>query len=348
MDETVIEQSNDFVCRNCGNTLPTDSNENTTQLCESCRNQFLKLRIPLWVLISAAVIFIFVMYQGITTLPKGIEYRKAVYQAEKAYDDKHYAIALINFEKAENLGFLDSEGDSHQFIAYVRNYEYDKAETIYDEQLVGTETSNDALYNDIQSAVNELNDYYEISDTFDQLLNDSGDLSLDDLIARVEAYIKISPDEYYAHSILSDLYFEKGEYQKSINELNEVMRIKPSLSSVTNISLAGSYRQLGEFDKAYEALDQALDQNKDDISAMCSYARTLIKEKKYQESLTYLENINPLLTNDPYYTESLAMAYHFNGMSKERDLLVTQLQEVDQYDTTFLLEVINNQTDLYN
>lgn len=336
------------LCKNCGEYVSYGPTTDELVLCETCHLKFYRYPIPKWLLAIGFLILCLIIYQFYHAFPSGLDYRRTIYQAEQAFNDHRYMTAMNKYEVLQEINDLSTDDHARLFISYVKNYEYDKAATHFNDTLDGKNIDNDALYLKIDESIKQLDDLYDISEMFNDMYPRLSELSHRERIIELEDFLLTHPNEYYAYDMLSNAYFELEDYARSLDILNKQKEIKPGLLSNINIRMAGTYRQLGKFSEAYASLDEALQENKEDLIALCSVARTKLKEKKYEEALNLLVTVDPTMTNHTYYDESLALAYHFNNRIQERDQLMQKYQDNTSFDYEFLTQVFNNESNLYN
>lgn len=337
------------LCKNCGAYVSFGPAPEEIVLCETCRTKLYRYPIPKWLIAIGIFVLCIVIYQFYHAFPSGLDYRRTVYQAEHAFQDHQYMTSMIKYESIQKVNNLSSEDHARLFIAYVKNYEYDKAGTLFNESLAGLSIDDNVLYEAVDESISTLDDVYDVSEEFNNIYSDLYELSFNEKIKGLEDFLINNPNEYYAYDMLSTAYFEIGDYDRSLYALEKAKEIKPRLANMINISMAGTYRQLGKFDEAYASLDEALQENSEDIIAICSVARTKLKEKKYEEALNLLlKTDSTIVINNTYYDESLALAYHFNNRVQERDQLIQKHQDDTSFDRDFLIQVFNNESILYN
>ena len=76
-----------------------------------------------------------------------------------------------------------------------------------------------------------------------------------------ELWAKSYPLDSVPHGNLGDIYAELGQYEKAVAEVQEALRLEPSIVEYTN--LAGAYLALGRVDDAGKAIEQAKARNLD-------------------------------------------------------------------------------------
>jgi hypothetical protein len=315
-------------------------------LCDECREKYLHYPMPKWLVLSVMLVIILIVYQIVTAFPAGYEYRKNLDNARNCYNEQRFASTVANYERVEEIGIY-KEDYCKLFIAYVRQYEYEKAWMIADEKLYNQEIDSETLYEAVDKAYYEMVAYYDMSEEFGMQIENILNMEANEQVIWLNEYIEEHPSEYYAYYFLNAAYFNLSEYELAIEAANQGALLKPNLVTINNIMLVGSYRQLNNFSKAYELNEAVLKINQEDTIGISSMARTMIKEKKYEEALDYLLAQNEFVQENEYFQETLAMAYHYTEQNELRDEVVAQLLTDETYDSEFLLEVIHNESTLY-
>lgn len=334
-------------CTSCNKYLSYGINAEKEKLCNECREKFIKYPIPKWLIIAGVLIMVIVNIQLFNSFPSGYTYRKLISHGAEAYAEKGYASAIKYYEEVDDGIELSTSDYCKLFIAYVRQYEYEKAGYILDEKIYGKEIKSDVLYRTVDNTYNEMSDYYDVSERFVMEYEKIMNAEPEEQVEILEAFIKGHPKEYFAHYMLSNTYFDLLKFEEALEVAKKAQTLKPNLKPLNNLTLAGVYRQIGEFEESYRLIESAILINKEDSLAICAMARTMFKEDKYEEALEYLLEQNQLVQDNEYFIETLAMAYHYNNMYEERDELVEQLLTNETFDSEFLIEVINNKSEFY-
>lgn len=347
-DSNYNNELNEKYCENCNRFLGYDMADGE-RFCNECKTKFIKYPIPKWLIATSIILICIVIFQ-LTKFPDGLKYRKSLRVANKAFDGKHYASALMKYEEAKQLGELSLENSGKLFVCYVRNEEYNKGNDIFNNNLSGRSVSNDELYDMVNDHLSELEDVFEVLDTneeFDNIYNQLGELTLQEQETTIIEFTQNNSNDYLAYYYLSRVYYALQDYQQAIKIDKLMIQKKPSLSSRIYADMGDIYRQLDKFEKSYNYYNKALDKNMDDIVAISGKARTKIKEKKYGEALEELLLVDDILTNNTYYNETLALAYHFNNMEdKAKEIMEENINDED-FDSEFLISIFNNESEIY-
>jgi tetratricopeptide (TPR) repeat protein len=347
-DSNYNYELNEKYCENCKRFLGYDVADDE-RFCNECKTKFIKYPIPKW-LIGASIILICIVIFQLTKFPDGLKYRKSLHAANKAFDSKHYTSAMAKYEEAKELGELSLEANGKLFVCYVRNEEYNKGNDLFNNNLAGESVSNDELYDMVDYHLSELEDVFEVLDTnkkFDNLYDEIGELTLQEQESKLIEFTQNNSNDYLAYYYLSRVYYELQDYQQAIRIDKLMIQKKPSLSSRIYADMGDIYRQLDDYQKSYNYYNKALVKNMDDIVAISGKARTKIKDNKYDEALEELLLVDDILTNNTYYNETLALAYHFNNMEdKAKEIMEKNINDKD-FDSELLISIFNNESEIY-
>ena len=81
-------------------------------------------------------------------------------------------------------------------------------------------------------------------------------------------------------------------------------------------------RELGQTDSSIKYCDYLLGINHQNLYALSSKARSLIKSRKNTEGLAIAKKVYELDKTDGYNMSTLVLAYHFNNDLKKRDEMI--------------------------
>lgn len=335
-------------CVSCGKYIGYGNSENVNAQCKNCRPKDINYPIPKWIIFSGIILLVLVIYQYGNNFSEGLEYRRNETLGNEAFENELYLTAMNRYEALLMQDKLYMEDNAKLYISYVENYEYDKAIKLFDKKLAGKPIQDDELYAKVNSCTLILNDYFDVSQEFEIQYSKMVDKSLHDQIIAINEFLANNPQEYFAYQILSNAYFETGNYQKAIEALEKANKLKPKLADNYYMSLAGIYRQMGKFEEAYSSLNKISKENKENFMLTCAIARTKIKEKKYFEALSLLKVKAYADINNPYYDETITIAYHFNNMNTERDKLMEKNKDNQNFDYQFLIQIFSGKSKFYN
>ena len=113
----------------------------------------------------------------------------------------------------------------------------------------------------------------------------------------LEQLVRTYPNDERSHSLLAHHYFEQQEYDKAIEQYQNVIDINPDFSQVYN-QLGYAYRFTEQYEKAEKAFKKYIDLIPDDPNPYDSYAEFLMKMGRFDESI---QNYEKALKASPYF-----------------------------------------------
>src|SRR5262249_770424 len=118
-----------------------------------------------------------------------------------------------------------------------------------------------------------------------------------------------------------------------------------------SLGLLGSLKRVkGELDESIHYLDEILNENKEDVMALASKSRTLLKMEKNKEAMDMALQSTKIDDKNVNAMASLGLVYHFNKQLKERDNIIKKAQSISDSSTTaqlqYVLDVINGKDKL--
>lgn len=124
------------------------------------------------------------------------------------------------------------------------------------------------------------------------------------------------PDDKLAHLTLGEELLQTRNFTDCISELNRVVTIDPTMAAAHNL-LGYANIRLGHYDAAETAFRQYITLLSDEPNPYDSYAELLMKEGKFDESITQYEKA--LRISPTFYSSMLGMAsdYTLKGMPVE-------------------------------
>jgi len=138
--------------------------------------------------------------------------------------------------------------------------------------------------------------------------------------------IEIKPNYVEAQQFMSFLYIISGETGKSHKHLDIALSIDP-LSQETRFYNAYIHYMLEDFTKSLDLLDDVLNQNPKNIPAHSIKCYCLLKLGRYDEVLTYFDNIPPEIIVRGDKMGLSALAYAFKKDEENTETYLNQLLE---------------------
>jgi eukaryotic-like serine/threonine-protein kinase len=141
----------------------------------------------------------------------------------------------------------------------------------------------------------------------------------DEAINILKAWAKTYPNDYIPHNNLAVNYNFSGQYEESLQEAREAVRLSPN-NSTSQGNLVEAYMRLGRVDEAKQTLDQTLGKNPD---------RTIYHN--YSFSIAFLRNDEATMKSDldwfagkptqtDFYDLSTGVAFSSGQIKKGLDL----------------------------
>ena len=128
------------------------------------------------------------------------------------------------------------------------------------------------------------------------------------ILEKLSKNAKTNEDRFAAMMFLALTYTEMGGTVNAIALYNEIIKIYPRKSTVwSNLGLI--YANIGNFKKAREAYNFALECNPENPYSYANIANLLIKEGKFAESIPYAKKALELKGNLYQASNALAIAY---------------------------------------
>lgn len=336
--DEIIEKPESNKCINCGSSWIEQGYP--TPLCSDCRQSFIKFPIPRVIKIFSLAIVAIVLIAMIR-LPNNISVGIHEARGEKALKNKQYLTAqreFINVLK-ETPQYLEAKINTALASFYVQDYSSMLKEL---NDLEGKEIEDRSLYADLLKATELLSSYFP-SDTFLAVQRKYGDSSGILSLNELQKFVAANPDDIFASISLSSTLFDKKEYLMADTLLSNVLNKMPT--HLTALALMTTLkRELNQFNESISYCDKLLLINKESVYGMSSKARTYLKMKKDKEALLLASEARDINRDDPYNLATLAMAYHFNNMTKQRDEILAHAMKDSLTQTYFEFanEVISN------
>ncbi len=125
--------------------------------------------------------------------------------------------------------------------------------------------------------------------------------------------VSLYPNDERALNFLGQFYFGQQKFNACIDNLKKASQIAPDYSAPYNM-LGYSYRSIDNFSAAEKAFKKYIELIPDDPNPYDSYAELLLKEGKYEESITQYQKA---LKIDPHFVASyLGLACDYNYLGK--------------------------------
>lgn len=308
-------------CINCANPVILKGYPN--DLCAECREKFIKFPIPGWIKLFAAAICLLVIF-GLFKLPQSLSMGTTFEKGINAEEEKKYMTEAKQMQAVLKMNPDYKDAKAHLMIASFYNSDLLTFSQMASD-LSGATLSDDDLFNRVDLLMKTAADYYP-SDSLIEWAKQNPDSSnglTEDIVLN---YLKKYPDDLFAKSQYASLLYEKAAYTSCDSICREILKTDKDYLPVLNL-LPGLKRMEGDTKGSLEYCDHMLSLNKESVYAISCKARTLLKLDRNKEALELALQSIALDANDAYSNATLAMAYHFNKMIKERDAVIEKVKQ---------------------
>ncbi|MBI5361183.1 MAG: hypothetical protein HZA48_11455 [Planctomycetes bacterium] len=337
-------ESPECICVNCKKAPPEHGY--ITPLCIDCRDALSKRFVPAWIKAVASVITIVFIF-ALTRFPVTIDAAIAFERGKNAEKASMYRTAVREYEKA-----IERFPDSTQIItrlyaAYWRNNDISKATEIFDNRIVGRETENRAQFDEINKIANRISFLYFGTEEFTKILESCNNATPEKTIETLRPYVEKHPGETIPKYCLASSLYDVKNYDEVEKLMVKTIIDNPDFDS-GSLLLAAVYREKDEFEKCISYCNRILQRNLEDSSAYASMARTELKRHQDKTGLDLAVKAYQLASEDTYTIATLAIAYHYNNMIKERGemlALFKQCKDAAGYKIDFWQSVFDGQTE---
>lgn len=300
-------------CKCCGSLMIEEGYN--LDLCKPCRDKLSKRPIPKkFLLIGIGIIAILI--SSLLKFPSYLDEGGNFINATKAIKEKNYITAMNYYEELVNNSFDGYENKIELAELYYYNDYISDAYDIYN-SLAGI-SMDVALVNRCENIMNKIEKYYIYKDDLYYALEESEDKSDDALLEIIKPYVESDLSEVCGISTIIDIYINKGMFEEAKVLAEEVVSNNPDYY-YGKYQLASIYIEIGEYDNCTKIIDKMFDFNKQSIYGYVSKSKIELKKGNNEEALIVAEEACDL---DPYNTDALmnlALAYHYNDMTEERD-----------------------------
>jgi tetratricopeptide (TPR) repeat protein len=303
-------------CANCGQ--PALEGDHPTALCLDCRNHFTRLSIPLWIKIFAAgiaVVFLFSLFSFPRNLTTGLHLQRG----EKAMEDGNYNTAEKELQKTLESAPGSEEANGNLIIAAFYNQDY-QTMAAQVKKMEHVNFEDKALYSKITVTLDRADRYFP-SDSFNTFTqaHPGGPPAYGD--TAWTNYLRSHPEDCYALMGYASIAFDHENYVLCDSLLQKVLRVDDGYYSALAMETS-TQRELGNMDASLGYAKRILAINHESAYGMATEARTLLRQKKDRSALELAQKAVKLQPKEMYAQATLALAWHFNGNSTERDTLL--------------------------
>ncbi|HHV30223.1 tetratricopeptide repeat protein [Acetivibrio mesophilus] len=307
------------------------------------RNKPTKRRFPLWIKIFSLIIILAATIFSLIKLTSVVSGTVAFNRGEKASKEKNYITAANEYKKA-----IEKHSDStvvlaKLFVAQYYNLQIDEAFATF-ETISGRESDME-LVDMVNSIIEKIETYYYPQDNsfYTTLLTYYDDVEI--LVEAITEYLEYYPDDVCATYYLADKKVELKRYDEAEQLMNDVLA-KYDDFYFGHLLLAEIYCEKGDYDKSVEYCQKVLADNQQNTAALGNLVRAELKLGDVKKGMELATKTYELDKTNPLSVSNMALAYHYNNMTKERDEMFEQLKNgtyIDNYTINLLTSIFNGE-----
>jgi len=326
----------DNTCINCGSIAVLKGYPNA--LCESCRENFIKFPIPLWIKLFAAgigLIFLFSLYK----IPKNIGLGVHLEKGKTAFAEKKYLTAQKELARVVKAVPKNEEAQGFLLMAAFYNEDFETMRKSF-ENLKGKRVDDEDLVNAVSSILDKSSNYFG-NDSLSALLSryDNDFTKVPDNVVR--SFIDSNPDDVYTMVGYAARLSDKNEYAACDSLLQKVLKIVPDYTPALDM-MTSIKRQENQLDESIDYCNRILSINKESVYALASKSRTLLKQKKDNEALSVAMNAFQLNEHNSYTIATLVLVYHFTNKTGEKAALLKDLSLLKDTASVLTLQYVKD------
>lgn len=311
-----------------------------TDLCENCREAYIKYPIPIWIKALSVIVLIVVIFSLIhfkSSLIGAVNYERGL----KAEKELKYVTAQNAYKKALDQ-FPESQLLKSRFFVSSVKGDSDVEETrkIYDE-IVEMEYYDTKLFDEVQSAIDLYGKHFFATEELNQILENQT-TTINQKINAIKDIIQYNGTEKNggAYYYLGLVYYANFEYEQAISAFDSAYSINPEIYFF-KIPTATCYSDLGNYEKAKEVLKETFIFNKEYGPAYVSLSFINLKEHNYDEALKNAKEAYSINKNNLDAIEAIAISNHYLKNENERDKYIKILEENNYSDINRVKDIVN-------
>ncbi|HWQ31080.1 MAG TPA: tetratricopeptide repeat protein [Negativicutes bacterium] len=297
-----------------------------------------KKPVPIWAMILLPVLIALIVL-CVFTLPEAVRGRIASEQGRRALDSGRYSTAIKKYEQAMER-FPDSGTIAAGLaVSYFQNEQMDKCRKVLD--LIEGKKLPAKLCSQVNEIIGLLDSTYHESDELAEILDKYGQEELESTAAKLEAYLAGNGTDVMGIFQLANVNFDMGKYSEAEKLYIKAAGLAPGFYSA-QLNLAAVYRITGRYSESGECCHKVLAMNKEHPQAYVALSKLFLEQGSYKEALSLAMKAYEYDEGDLQVLSNLCIAYHFNGMTAERDRLLDTLKQKDYYDMPSLQSILAN------
>jgi tetratricopeptide (TPR) repeat protein len=302
-------------CANCGQ--PALDGNYRTPLCQGCRDHFSRLAVPVWIKLFAGGIGLIMIF-SLISFPKNITVGLHLQRGENAIEKGNYNTAEKELKKALETVPDNVEANGNLIIAAFNNQDY---ETMVSEvkKMQSVNIADKSLYSQISLTL-EKGGRYVSSDSFDVFMRKHPEkVTLTD--TAWGRYLQANPDDCYARMCYAAVLFDDKKYNLCDSILQQTLKIDEEYFNALAMETSVQ-REMGNYDASLGYAQRMLALNHESGYGLATEARTLLRQKKDKPALGLALRADSISPHEVFVLGSLALAWHFNGNTGERDAVL--------------------------
>jgi tetratricopeptide (TPR) repeat protein len=309
-----------------------------TALCADCREHFIRFPIPLYIRLFGAAVLLIVLI-ACFFLPRQLRMGAHLARGKRAEAEHRYLTAYKEYKLAEKDLPHNLELQAHLFIASVYAGYYDESGK-YGKLISNRQVEDNELADKTNTAI-QVFGYSVVTDQYKNLKDQYQGQIPDTALARAHAQY---PEDYaVAYQYAGNLYAE-NKYAQSAQVLNEVIQKAPlDQDAIVLASAVAVERKMP--DSAVYYCDELLNINRENIYALSSKARNLLRLGHINEAADPADSCVKFDDSSAYSMGTMALLYHFqNNDAKAKPLIQKLEQDHNPEDTSrvnYVVGVIN-------
>lgn len=289
-----------------------------SNVCSDCRLYFIKYPIPPKIKAFGVGVLLLLLY-ALSSLPDNIKTGIHLKRGKVAAEKKAYATAQKEFAEVVKREPKFIEAQCRLLIAAYRNDDFTTVVNTYP-AIDGKEIDDDNLYNEVEHTLLAVQRALP-TDSFGVFIEEQK-TTIDSIPTKaLFSYLGYHQHDDFAKIRLTYNLVNEGDYTTADSLLNNLLSGDADFIPALQLKVPVK-RELQQFDSSYHFINRLLSLNSQNIYALSCKVRTMLKEKKDLEALHLAKQYAKMYPSDGHLLSSLALAYHFNGDTKNRDLVL--------------------------
>ncbi|MBW3599649.1 MAG: tetratricopeptide repeat protein [Planctomycetes bacterium] len=161
-------------------------------------------------------------------------------------------------------------------------------------------------------------------------------------IIELENYLSTFPGDELAWTILGHAYQDNGRIDEAQTAYESALAIDPKqFQAITGLGIV--HRKRGNYDAAMEAYERALEVDESYAQAYSSMTTIALIRREDQKALEYARKGYDLDKTHPVIAANLAIAYHYNDDSVNRDKFTRIAERLGYANVAILHQIYSGQ-----